>query len=204
MPGMCGDCGGSMKRLFDLTISLALLILLSPLILVVGGLIVLEARGGVFHRSPRIGLYGKPFWLYGFRTMRMKSEHLPVQQRLTRVGRFVRNYSLDHLPQLLNVVRGDMSIVGPRPTEPERVDLNDQMWQKILAVKPGMFSWSILRLAAAFNKSSQTLRNEKELEYVQKASFVYDLHVIVCGLQALIVSRGNIKARGKYDTQSSR
>jgi lipopolysaccharide/colanic/teichoic acid biosynthesis glycosyltransferase len=119
-----------------------------------------------------------------------------MQERLTRVGCFIRNYSLDDLPNVFNVLKGELSLVGPRPTEPERVDLTDPTWQKVLAVRPGYISWAILELASAYNASPWSLKLQLEEEYLQKKSLVFDVLVLRKALWGLIGSRGNIKARG--------
>jgi lipopolysaccharide/colanic/teichoic acid biosynthesis glycosyltransferase len=116
---------------------------------------------------------------------------------LTPVGRFIRNYSLDHLPQLINVLRGEMSIVGPRPTEPERIDSGDPAWATILSVKPGLLSPAVLLLATRFNSARQYDRNTLELEYLRRRTFRSDLRLIADTFVAAARSRGNIKARGR-------
>jgi lipopolysaccharide/colanic/teichoic acid biosynthesis glycosyltransferase len=112
--------------------------------------------------------------------------------RLTPVGRFPRNYSLDHLPMLVNVVRGDMSLIGPRPTEPERVDLNDADWQRVLSVRPGMISYAVLRLARTYNDSSPQQRLRLEATYVERAGLGFDVRLLARAVGAVFRSRGNV------------
>lgn len=186
------------KRLFDLAVALPLLVMGSPVLVIVAILIKLESPGPVFYLSERVGQGGRSYRPYRFRTMRADvPAGMPPEGRLTRVGRAVRNVSLDHLPTLLNVVRGEMSLVGPRPMEPERVELEDPGWQRILAVKPGLVSWAIHCLGREYNASSQELKKRLELEYVDKQSMGFDLRLLWSAGRALIASRGNVKARGR-------
>jgi len=120
----------------------------------------------------------------------------PSFERLTRVGKFIRNYSLDDLPNIFNMLKGELSLVGPRPTEPEIVDLNDPAWQRVLTVRPGYISWAILELASTYNASPWPLRLRLEEEYVQKKSLLFDVFVLRKALQKLVASKGNVKARG--------
>jgi len=122
---------------------------------------------------------------------------LSAEERLTKVGRFIRNYSLDDIPNLINILLGDLSIIGPRATEPELVDLSHPEWQQILSIKPGGFSYAILVLATEFNGSSPEGKRQLELDHVQKQSFWYDLQLMWRVLREMIASKGNIKTRGK-------
>ncbi len=133
-----------MKRLFDILFSCVVLILFLPLGIVLAVWITLESKGGVFYSQERVGKMGKPFQLYKFRSMRKeadKSGKLTVgmrDPRITRSGYFIRKYKLDEFPQFLNVLKGDMSIVGPRPEVQEYVAHYSDEQRKILEVKPGI------------------------------------------------------------------
>jgi len=118
-----------------------------------------------------------------------------MSARLTRVGRFIRNISLDDLPNLLNIIAGDMSLIGPRPTEPERVKLSDLTWQRILSVRPGN-SPAILQLGNVYNRSPDAHKQQLELAYVEHHSFWYDLQLCAQFLWATLASRSNVKSRG--------
>jgi lipopolysaccharide/colanic/teichoic acid biosynthesis glycosyltransferase len=132
-----------------------------------------------------------------FRTVDLAvAAELPLEQRLSRAGRWIRDVSLDDLPNLFNVLAGDMSLVGPRPTEPERVDLEDPTWQRVLSVRPGMVSYAILRLGREYNASPADLKLQLEQDYVDRQSVAYDLRLVRVALGALVRSRGNVKARG--------
>ena len=186
-----------MKRLFDLIVATLLLIITAPLPAIITIVIKLDSRGPILYRRRCVGQNGQRFDLMRFRTMVETPAHRSGDERLTPVGRFIRNYSLDEFPILFNVLRGDMSIIGPRPTEPTFVDLADPAWQQILSVRPGVISYAILGLARNYNASSQPVRNRLELEYIQQQSTLFDLRVLRKTAQALVASRGNVKARGK-------
>jgi lipopolysaccharide/colanic/teichoic acid biosynthesis glycosyltransferase len=192
-----------LKRLFDLVFAIFWLTVTAPLILVIAVLIKLDSPGPALYVPQMVGRDCRPFRLFRFRTMRVGSPaHLSANERLTRVGRFIRNYSLDHLPTLFNILKGDLSIVGPRPMEPEVVDLQDPAWQAYFRVKPGFFNYAVLKLGSTFGPSSAdnlALKRELELEYIQKQSLVFDLQLLFTFIRAHIASGGNVKARGKPD-----
>jgi lipopolysaccharide/colanic/teichoic acid biosynthesis glycosyltransferase len=187
-----------MKRLFDLCVASLILLITAPLMFIIVILIRLDSAGSVMYASPRVGKHGKPFGMLRFRTVDIhKPSHLSMRERMTRVGRFIRNYSLDDVPNVFNILKGDLSVIGPRPTEPERVDLADPIWQEILSVQPGVISPAILQLAIHYNSSPAALKQQLELDYVQHRSFGYDLALFKQGLRGYVISRGNWKARGK-------
>ena len=143
-----------LKRLFDLALSVACLVVMSPLFAIIAVCIKAESDGSVFYRSARIGLHGIPFRIFKFRTMVMGADASGVSStpsddpRITRVGAFLRTYKLDELPQLINVVRGEMSIVGPRPQVPWAVArYDDREWRLIVTVRPGLTDPASVRFA---------------------------------------------------------
>ncbi|KIO46700.1 MULTISPECIES: sugar transferase [Porphyromonadaceae] len=137
-----------MIRFFDLFFSLVGLIVLFPLFIVIAVCIVLDSRGGVFFRQVRVGKNGNDFRLYKFRSMAKGADRKGLitvgenDSRVTRVGRFLRKYKLDELPQLLNVFCGDMSLVGPRPEVRKYVDLYTREQRKVLSVLPGITDYA--------------------------------------------------------------
>ena len=182
------------KRLLDLMIALTLLLVLSPCLILAALAIRLDSSGPICYRSPRLGRNGKRFGLYRFRTVDIqRPATLPMAQRLTPVGRFIRHHSIDDLPNLFNVLCGDLSIIGPRPMEPERVDLADPVWQQILSVRPGIVSPAILQLGRAYNNSSMERKQQLELAYVQQQSLGDDLRYLWWGIQRFFVTKGNWK-----------
>lgn len=183
-----------LKRIMDLLLTVPLFLLVLPVMLIIAIAIVLDTGVPILWRSKRVGKNGRVFTLYRFRTMLLDETGRGTE--FTRVGRFVRNISLDHLPNLLNILNADMSIVGSRPHEPEDVDMTDPVWQEVLSLPPGVISWAIINLATDFNTSSIAERNVYELEYVRKQSLWFDLYVMWVGLRAIVSSSGNVKARG--------
>jgi len=137
-----------MTRVLDILFSLFGLILLLPVFLVIAVIIVIDSRGGVFFRQQRVGRYGKDFGLFKFRTMRTgaaKQGDLTVgarDSRITKAGYFLRKYKLDELPQLINVLLGQMSLVGPRPEIRKYVDLYTDDQRKVLSVRPGVTDYA--------------------------------------------------------------
>jgi lipopolysaccharide/colanic/teichoic acid biosynthesis glycosyltransferase len=130
----------------DLVFAMLGLILFLPLLLLIAILIKIDSSGPVLYDPVMMGQYGRLFRLCRFRTMYKASAALPAEQRHTRVGRFIRNYSLDHLPMLLNLLRGDLTLIGPRPMELRSVDIQDPLWKRYFEAKPGLFNYAVLRL----------------------------------------------------------
>ena len=184
-----------LKRLFDILVSLFFLLLLAPLLVIVAMFIRIESTGPALFRQQRVGLNGELFLIYKFRSMVVDAEQRgphftsAADPRITKVGRFVRKTSLDELPQLLNVLKGDMSLVGPRPNVPkQRNEYTDEEWQKRNSVRPG-----ITGLAQAVKRSEATPeeRTQLDLQYVEKASFFYDLYVLALTVKQVLFKGGN-------------
>lgn len=137
-----------MIRFFDMLFSLVGLVVLSPVFLIVSLCILLDSRGGVFYRQTRVGKEGVDFRLYKFRSMRSGSDKRGLitvgsrDARVTRVGYFLRKYKLDELPQLINVLKGEMSLVGPRPEVRKYVDMYTPEQRKVLSVVPGITDYA--------------------------------------------------------------
>jgi len=133
-----------MIRLFDIIFSFFGLIILSPLLIVIAAWIWIDSRGPVFYRQSRVGLYGKDFTLLKFRSMKINADKAGLltvggrDNRITQAGYYLRKYKLDELPQLVNVLFGDMSLVGPRPEVRKYVDLYSQAQRRVLDVRPGI------------------------------------------------------------------
>ncbi len=137
-----------MIRFFDFLFSLFGIILLSPVFLILYLAIRLESKGGGFYKQLRVGRYGKDFYVYKFRSMRTGADKQGLitvggrDPRITRIGYFIRKYKLDELPQLFNVLKGDMSLVGPRPEVRKYVDLYTDEQRKVLSVCPGITDYA--------------------------------------------------------------
>ena len=140
-----------MTRIFDIFFATLGLVILSPLLILVYVAIVLESRGGGFYRQERTGRYGKPFRLIKFRSMYVNADKHGLitvgghDNRITRVGYYIRKYKIDELPQLINVVKGDMSIVGPRPEVKKYTDLYTEEQCKILDIRPGITDYASIK-----------------------------------------------------------
>ncbi len=140
-----------MTRIFDILLATLGLVILSPLLIFVYVAIVLESRGGGFYRQERTGRYGKPFRLIKFRSMYVNADKHGLitvgghDNRITRVGYYIRKYKIDELPQLINVVKGDMSIVGPRPEVKKYTDLYTEEQCKILDIRPGITDYASIK-----------------------------------------------------------
>ena len=196
-----------LRRAQDIVFSLLALILLAPLALLISLAIVLDSPGdGAIFRQRRVGRDGKLFWLYKFRTMCPDAEEQlnellsqnqmdgPVfkikdDPRITRVGRFLRKTSLDELPQLLNVLRGDMSIVGPRPALPPReVELYSDYQRQRLYVTPGLSCY--WQIAPHRNEMSFDEWVALDLKYIQERSFWVDWKIIFLTVRAMLMKYG--------------
>jgi lipopolysaccharide/colanic/teichoic acid biosynthesis glycosyltransferase len=174
--------GEPARRIFDVAVASAALALCSPLLLVAMAAIRLESPGSPIYRQRRVGRDGRPFDVLKLRTMVTGAEHigrgLAVSEgdtRITRVGRVLRRTSLDEIPNLVNVLRGDMSIVGPRPTVPVQVDRYTERQRGRLAVKPGITGWAQVngRAALAWDE-----RIELDLWYIEHRSWRLDLQIL--------------------------
>lgn len=192
------------KRLVDILGSAVALVLGLPLLLVLAAMIVIESRGPVFYRSVRIGRGGRPFVFYKLRSMvkdadrrREQLSHLneadgPVfkiarDPRVTRIGRFIRTTSLDEIPQFWNVLKGDMSLVGPRPPIPEEVAQYEPWQLRRLDVRPGITClWQISgRSRLGFEEWMRL-----DLQYIKRQSFLLDLRILIRTIPAVLSREG--------------
>lgn len=161
-----------MKRIIDIFASAFMLILLFPFGLVIALLIACDSRGGVFYRQSRVGRYNRDFTLYKFRTMRTDADRLGLltvgarDPRVTCVGYYLRKYKIDELPQLLNILSGDMSFVGPRPEVRKYVDLYNNEQKKVLSVRPGLTDYASI----AYINENEILEkaDDKEQTYINE------------------------------------
>jgi lipopolysaccharide/colanic/teichoic acid biosynthesis glycosyltransferase len=175
-----------MKRLLDIFIAAIYLLVSAPLFLVVALAIKLESPGPVFFRQIRLGRYGAPFKYLKFRTMVMDAEQSPTgpifelraDPRISRVGRFLRITSIDELPALLNVLRGDMSLVGPRAALPLEAAHYSEMQRRRLELKPGLTGYWQAYGSKADRTDFQRMI-EMDLEYSDKQSLMLDLKILL-------------------------
>jgi len=206
------------KRTFDLVFSVVALILLSPLLLALIVFVKADSPGPVFYRGLRVGRYGKSFRIFKFRSMVGEAEKLggastpEDDQRVTRVGRFLRKYKLDELPQILNVIMGEMSLVGPRPQVPWAVEMYTQEERAVLNARPGITDYAsvrfrdegeILRGSANPDKDYfEKIHPEKmrlSLEYVRKQSLWLDCQILCKTLGVLVLGSSRAESGHKVD-----
>ena len=183
------------KRAFDILCSFLGLTVLSPVLLVVSVLVAVTSPGGVFFRQERIGKDGRPFRIFKFRSMRKDNAGLKIttgnDSRITPVGRFLRKSKIDELPQLINVLVGDMSFVGPRPEVADYVNLYTPYQRQVLLVRPGITGLASIRfrnennLLTASDDPNRTYveqimprKIDLDLEYIPHASVFYDIKLI--------------------------
>ena len=170
------------KRIIDFTMSLIGLILISPIWLLVGLFIKLNDKGPILFKQTRIGLNGIPFTIYKFRTMKINTEkyaHCPTSSndpRITTVGRWLRKFSLDEIPQLINIIKGDMSLVGPRPEMAFIVDRYESYEKRRLSVMPGITG--LWQVSPARNAEIHD-NPEYDLLYVEHRDFSLDLLILI-------------------------
>jgi lipopolysaccharide/colanic/teichoic acid biosynthesis glycosyltransferase len=183
-----------MPRVLDVILAALALVLVSPLLALAGLLIRLESPGAVFYRQRRVGLKGRPFALWKLRTMVPGAASMGAgiyvlqgDPRITRVGRHLRRLSLDELPNLVNVLRGEMAIVGPRPTVQEQVDRYTDRQRLRLEVKPGITGWAQVNGRASLPWPE---RIELDVWYVEHRSFLLDLKILAKTVRMLASGHG--------------
>jgi lipopolysaccharide/colanic/teichoic acid biosynthesis glycosyltransferase len=182
------------KRVLDLLIGVPALIVAAPLLAIAAVAIKLDSRGPVFYLARRVGRDGREFDLYKLRTMHTGNDPvgvgtpvLPGDPRVTRAGGFLRRFSLDELPNLINVIRGEMSIVGPRPTLAAQVDEYTQHQRRRLEVKPGLTGWAQVNGRAGIPWDE---RIELDVWYVEHRSLGLDLRILARTARLLVTGHG--------------
>lgn len=186
-----------MKRLFDITASFFGILILSPLLIFIGLWVGLSSKGGVFYKQIRVGKNNKDFKLYKFRSMRVNSDKQGLltvgskDSRITKAGYFIRKYKIDELPQLFNVLKGDMSFVGPRPEVRRYVDLYSEEQMKVLSVRPGITDPASIKyrnendlLSSASNPEQYYIQHimpdklKINIDYINTRTFIKDIKII--------------------------
>ncbi len=195
------------KRIFDVFFSFFGLIIFSPLFLIISFLVKISSLGPVFFKQERVGKNGKIFEIYKFRTMQKDAPYIGNKfatpkddPRITKIGYFLRRLNIDELPQLINVIRGEMSLVGPRPEVPEVVNLYKKDYEKILSIRPGMTDFASLE----FRREGDILASAKDIHghyvreivpekirlnfrYLDEQSFWLDIKLIFKTILKIIV-----------------
>lgn len=180
-----------MKRMIDFLLSFIGLIILAPVFMLLGILVKFKIGSPIFFRQQRPGLNSTPFYLYKFRSMTnekdSKGRLLPDEKRLTSFGSFLRKYSLDELPQLLNVLKGDLSLVGPRPLLMEYLSLYTEEQAKRHIVRPGLTGWAQIN-----GRNSIELEEKLALDvwYVNNRTLLLDLKILLLTVVKVIRSEG--------------
>lgn len=182
------------------------LIALMPILLICALLVYVSSPGPIFFRQRRVGRYGETFTLYKFRTMLVSVNGLPITAatdfRITPVGRFLRKWKLDELPEFYNVLRGDMSFVGPRPEVPELVDFSNPAWKRILKARPGITDPITLRLRneeavlatvedkeGYYREIVQPFKIKGYLEYLESKSLKTDIKIVAQTAKVILIPR---------------
>ena len=186
-----------LNRIFDLVVASAALAVSSPVLLACAIAIRLESPGPIIYRQRRVGRGGEPFEMLKLRTMVSGAEHIGAglavnhgDPRITRIGVFLRRWSLDELPNFFNVLRGEMSIVGPRPTVQVQVDQYTERQRRRLDVKPGLTGWAQVNGRASLPWHE---RIELDLWYVDHRSFLLDMRIIAMTVNMLVRGTGLYK-----------
>jgi lipopolysaccharide/colanic/teichoic acid biosynthesis glycosyltransferase len=190
------------KRLMDITVALIGLVVLAPLFVVIGTLIKLDSPGPAFFRGERIGQFGRRFYIFKFRSMVPDAPHLGTaitsrdDPRITRIGRLLRKTKLDELPSLVNVLKGEMSLVGPRPESPSWVERYTPQQRAVLNIKPGITGLAQIKYrneegllsTASIDTEYPRIMNDKlsiDLRYLEHHSFLTDISILLETVAAL-------------------
>ena len=203
-----------LKRVFDLLAASFVLAVLSPLLVMIALLVTLDSSGPVLHKGERVGQHGRRFRILKFRSMVQAADQVGpgitsgLDPRVTCVGRILRKTKLDELPQLFNVLRGEMSIVGPRPEDPRYVSLYSAAQRRVLSVRPGITSIASLAFIdeealltqveqdEAYTRVIMPRKLELDLEYIDRMSWYLDFKLIVMTVFSLISGLCGRKAGG--------
>lgn len=209
----------SIPRPLEIVLAVCGLIAVAPVLFIAAAMIRLDSRGKILFRQKRIGVNGEQFTLLKFRTMRPAEKGLMItaadDMRVTRIGRFLRRTKIDELPELWNVLRGDMSFVGPRPEVEQFVDLSDPVWREILAHRPGITDPVTLRLRNEEHLLAQVIDKERYYReviqpyklrgyanFVREKSWKTDIRIIARTLKAVFFPQ-SVKAPSKEELQFS-
>ncbi len=194
------------KRVFDVLIAVVAMVILSPVFVAIFIIIKLSSKGPIIFKQERAGKNSKPFVFYKFRTMKPDVEPFGASPksgqdpRLTKVGKFLREYSLDELPQLFNVLKGDMSIVGPRPLYISQIPEWNERQKKRLLVKPGLTGLAQIKGRAELTREKKL---DLDVKYVETISLLTDLMIILATI-AYVFMRKNIYEKSYSQTEYTR
>jgi len=198
-PDLMPDWQRVCKRAIDIAISGTSLLLLSPFLLFTAIMVKLSSKGDIIYKQQRIGLFGRPFHIYKFRSMYMEAEKAgpalssKADPRITPWGRFMRKWRVDELPQFWNILKGDMSLVGPRPERKHYIDIiseTNPQYKYLHKVKPGLTSWGMVQFGYAENVSEMVERMKYDLLYIENCSLALDIKIIMYTFIVIFQGRG--------------
>lgn len=198
-PDLMPDWQRVCKRGIDIVASVIALIILSPLLLLAAIRVRLSSPGPIIYKQQRIGLYGRPFYIYKFRSMYVNAEKdgpalsSKEDPRITRWGGFMRKWRIDELPQFVNIFKGDMSLVGPRPERQHFIEIISKThphYRYLHKVKPGLTSWGMVQFGYAENTEEMIERMKYDLLYIENCSLALDLKIMLYTLNVIFQGRG--------------
>lgn len=198
-PDLMPDWQRVCKRALDIIASLFALILLSPVCLFAAIRVLLSSPGPIIYKQERIGLFGKPFYIFKFRSMYVDAEaqgpalSSKEDARITPWGKFMRKWRIDELPQFVNILKGDMSLVGPRPERKHFIDIISQThphYKYLHKVKPGLTSWGMVQFGYAENVKEMMERMKYDLLYIENCSLALDVKIMLYTLMVIFQGRG--------------
>lgn len=198
-PDLMPDWQRVCKRMLDIMVSGTSLIILTPFLLFTAIMVKLSSKGGVIYKQERIGLFGRPFYIYKFRSMFVEAEKAgpalssKMDPRITKWGRFMRKWRIDELPQFVNILKGDMSLVGPRPERKHYIDIISEKhphYKYLHKVKPGLTSWGMVQFGYAENVNEMIERMKYDLLYIENCSLALDLKIIMYTFMVIFQGRG--------------
>lgn len=198
-PDLMPDWQRVCKRAIDIFFSLLAIILLSPVYLFSAIMVLFSSRGSIIYKQQRIGLFGRPFYIYKFRSMYVDAEaegpalSSKTDARITPWGKFMRKWRIDELPQFVNIIKGDMSLVGPRPERKHYIDIISKVhahYKYLHKVKPGLTSWGMVQFGYAENVNEMIERMKYDLLYIENCSLALDVKIILYTFIVIFQGRG--------------
>lgn len=198
-PELMPDWQRVLKRTIDIVASIAVLLLFSPLYLFAAIKVRLSSPGPIFYKQSRIGLYGKAFWIYKFRSMYVNAEDngpalsSETDPRITKWGKIMRKWRIDEMPQFINILKGEMSLVGPRPERKYYIDIISQTkphYKYLHKVKPGLSSWGMVKYGYAENINEMIERMKYDLLYIKNCSLLLDFKIMIYTILVILQGRG--------------